>query len=173
MTDLDPKGLEAGADALRKMYRGGGEDEPFHLMTIAAIRAYLASSPTTPVEAEAVAADDIGKLLWTGEIVRGDLLTHHRDKAMVVGSLIDAVSALQARVRELEGELARRDMQLEVSANVALQMSNALEISHFAPWLRGWVKARFGKWITHNTAKGALAEYRAALSPVQQEGGKP
>lgn len=33
----------------------------------------------------------------------------------------------------------------------------------FNRWLRTWVKQRFGKWITHNTAKGAHSSLTAAL----------
>jgi hypothetical protein len=36
-----------------------------------------------------------------------------------------------------------------------------LDFATFSPWLRDWCKRRFGKWITHNTAKSALNDLRA------------
>lgn len=147
MTDLNPKGLEA---AVAQFLTDGGYSfgEPdlsplsYHSTRIGrAIQAYIAAAPTQPVEAE----PDGWEGYWpgAGSIDSVTRLTRSRfvmerwiGEGAEITPLYEApptVSALQARVRELEDELARRDMQLEVSANLA----------------------------------------RAALSPVQQEGGKP
>lgn len=56
----------------------------------------------------------------------------------------------------------------------AYERGQADSRTSFIEWLRPWVKRRFGKWITHNTATGAFNEYQAAIRslPIEQEGGE-
>ena len=44
------------------------------------------------------------------------------------------------------------------------QVKAASRQEDFIEWLRPWVKKQFGKWITHNTAKGAFNAYQAAIA---------
>lgn len=64
LAGLDPKGLEAAAVALRKMYHGeNAEDEPFHLMCKIAISAYLGALPApTELSHEAQSRDEVVEL---------------------------------------------------------------------------------------------------------------
>ena len=46
-----------------------------------------------------------------------------------------------------------------------------LEEAHrevFISWIRQWVKKRFGKWITYNTAIGAFNDFDQARTALQQ-----
>jgi hypothetical protein len=85
-------------------------------------------------------------------------------------------SAAVARIR---AEVERSKLLVWATRQDALAILSALEEAQavrapepaeidfavFSPWLRTWAKRHFGKWITHNTAKGALAELHAALTP--------
>lgn len=39
----------------------------------------------------------------------------------------------------------------------------------FIVWLRHWCKYRFGKWITHNTARGAMMSFHAERDQLMRE----
>lgn len=39
----------------------------------------------------------------------------------------------------------------------------------FVEWVRNWAKRRFGKWITHNTAKGAFNDFEKAMAEYRGE----
>lgn len=78
------------------------------------------------------------------------------------------------------------ETKLEATAKVALSLDERLNAAEaerdalrrkidagdeaFIQWLRTWVKSRFGTWITHNTAKGARDDFRAARQALS--GGK-
>lgn len=159
MTDLDPKGLEAVKCAVLEYLWHTGE-RPHRIMRSgfalwetripamsAAIQAYIASSPAQPVEAEPVG---------------DERMPHSGVKVSAIANMIDAatVSALQARVRELEEALQRQKANIEhwldtgeaagpeESKSIYDQICAALA-SHNPPEMR------------HNAPS------------VQQEGGKP
>lgn len=72
-----------------------------------------------------------------------------------------------AAMREIEALSDLNARQAE-----AMKAAEALlEVSTFTPWLREWCRRRFGKWITHNTAKGALNDLRAALNQENSNAG--
>lgn len=118
MTDLDPKGLEAAIAA-----HNTRQDPTAYMTTVqdyglqekarqrvqmsAAIRAYIAASPTQPVEAEAVAWADV---LRDVHIAASLYKSRHCDQPLYSAA---TVSALQARVRKLEGALQRQKANIE------------------------------------------------------------
>lgn len=85
--------------------------------------------------------------------------------------------ALESRKRIFDLGVGHRDRAAAAEAKLARQgealkeAEALLEVSTFTPWLRDWCRRRFGKWITHNTAKGALNDLRArsTLSPEDSE----
>lgn len=90
---LDEKGLEAAEVAWRASVA-----PTCKLMLTAAIRAYLAATPSPSMEMDA------GKLLWRAEETRADLLTHHRKEAGVVGELADALASAQTALVAKDAE---------------------------------------------------------------------
>lgn len=85
------------------------------------------------------------------------------DQARSIASTIQSLSA------EVERLTAERDGYAQACHLLTLEQrelraaADLLEFGTFSPWLRGWVRGRFGKWITHNTAKSALASLRSTL----------
>lgn len=89
-------------------------------------------------------------------------LKAERDEALENGKA--ARDLLESADDGIAGLARKWQFQLEraEAAEARLKEAEEVQLEVFIPWLRGWVKARFGKWITHTTAKGALADYRAA-----------
>lgn len=78
-----------------------------------------------------------------------------------IADLVAKIEALEAEneaERIANAQLFDRAYAAEVERD---RLAALLEVSTFTPWLREWCKAKFGKWITHNTAKGALNDLRA------------
>lgn len=166
MTDLNPKGLEAARKALLAAWSGGDYDEAGPLAAIT-VDAYIAASPTQPVEAEAVA---FRTREHAGDFTSRWAVAKHRPSGwdamnpdVETEPLFSAatVSALQARVRELEGALAELSLIGGQLANCAFNMSQPSSAVYDRD--REVLKELCEKWDAA----------RSALSPVQQEGGKP
>lgn len=105
--------------------------------------------------------------------------------AVLIAKARDAITALERELDEarlaasvIEGicnemylELTDSQAQVERLKEELRQYKAATDVSIFVPWLRSWCKVRFGKWITHNTAKGALDDLgRAALQVEESKG---
>jgi Lar family restriction alleviation protein len=43
----------------------------------------------------------------------------------------------------------------------SVESASSIDRMDFVAWIRPWVKSRFGKWITHNTAVGAFNDFEA------------
>ena len=64
---------------------------------------------------------------------------------------------------------------LRIRAEAAEQQVRDMRVGQreaFMLWVRAWAKKRFGVWITHNTAKGAFAEYQESARLLLKEGGE-
>ena len=98
---------------------------------------------------------------WTGEpIVDGSMPRIEPDCA----TLREAAAAIERLVaeRDVAREAWQQAFDLGVHHQSRAEAAEALlDFATFSPWLRDWCRRRFGKWITHNTAKGALNDLRA------------
>jgi hypothetical protein len=85
----------------------------------------------------------------------------------------DQVDQLKDKwIDSLHAEIDRLTRELADAKAVHVELDD--EKTAFIIWVRAWAKSHFGKWITHNTAKGAFNEYdaaRRALAHPQGEQG--
>lgn len=77
----------------------------------------------------------------------------------LLDAAVDDYNAEHDRLTAAEAKIAEQAAEIE-------RLKAATEIESFTPWIRAWCRRRFGVWITHNTAKGALADFRAALAEI-------
>jgi hypothetical protein len=119
MTDLNPKGLEAAFRAVSGVMMEDQFGYKAHGPTVIslAICAYIAASPTPPVEAEPVAwhVRNKGGSTWMLCNIPEMVDQLRADGATVIALCPEppTVPALQARVRELEGALHRQKANIE------------------------------------------------------------
>ena len=77
---------------------------------------------------------------------------------------IDGIEARDATISVLEQDLSAAEQQVRDMREGQREA--------FIPWVWAWVKKRFGVWITHNTAKGAFAEYQESARLLLKEDGE-
>jgi hypothetical protein len=167
---LNKQGLEAAARAIDPgLSRYLMED----CETI--IRAYLAALPAPDGLVERLRADAAQLIRMSKATEFGkDLSVRVKAPDLLIASLTEAATVIQTLQRERDdilGDFSTTAHALEAAEQQVRDM-RAGQREAFTLWIRSWAKKRFGVWITHNTAKGAYAEYQESARLLLKEGGE-